>query len=123
MINDSKELALRIVEAALEKKAEQIEAFNVRDLIGYTDFVVIMSGKSDRQVRAIADEIERTLRTEEQIKSLGIEGRGQAQWILMDFNDVVVHIFHQSTREFYNIEGLWLDTPRLELDLPEEQRY
>ena len=121
--NDSplagRELALRVAEAALDKKASRIEIIDVRDKVDYTDYVVVMSGRSDRQVAAIARGIEDDLKREHGTPCAGVEGLPQGNWVLLDFGDVVVHIFHQEARGFYDLEGLWLDAARVELDSPQ----
>jgi ribosome-associated protein len=112
----SRELAIRIAEAALDKKARRIEIIDVRGKVDYTDYVVVMSGRSDRQVAAIARGIEEDLRRKYGAKCAGVEGLPQANWVLLDFGDVVVHIFHQDTRGYYDLEGLWLDAERVEFE-------
>ena len=113
---EGRELALLIAEAALEKKASRIEIIDVRDKVDYADFVVVMSGRSDRQVAAIARGIEEDLKLKHGTRCQGIEGLPQGSWVLLDFSDVVVHIFHQDTRGFYDLEGLWLDADRVEFE-------
>jgi len=112
----SRELAIRIAEAALDKKARRVEIIDVRGKVDYTDYVVVMSGRSDRQVAAIARGIEEDLRRKYGAKCSGVEGLPQANWVLLDFGDVVVHIFHQDTRGYYDLEGLWLDAERVEFE-------
>ena len=111
-----RELALLVAEAALDKKAGRIEIIDVRGKVDYTDYVVVMSGRSDRQVAAIARGIEEDLKLKHGTRCSGVEGLPQGSWVLLDFGDVVVHIFHQDTRGFYDIEGLWLDAERVEFD-------
>ena len=110
------ELALLIAEAALDKKAGRIEIIDVRGKVDYTDYVVVMSGRSDRQVAAIARGIEEDLKLKHGTRSSGVEGLPQGNWVLLDFGDVVVHIFHQEMRGFYDLEGLWLDAERVEFE-------
>jgi ribosome-associated protein len=107
-----KDLAIRIAQAALDKKAEDLQVFDLRGLTSYTDFLVLCSGTSDRQVQAIAEGIEVDLKTED-ARVLGSEGYNEGQWILLDYGDVIVHIFFQHVRDFYDLEGLWSDAPRL----------
>ena len=117
--NDQKagrDLALLIAEAGLDKKAGRIEIIDVRGKVDYTDFVVVMSGRSDRQVAAIARGIEEDLKLKHGTLCSGVEGLPQGNWVLLDFSDVVVHIFHQEMRGFYDIEGLWLDADRVEFE-------
>lgn len=108
-------LALVIAEVACEKHAQNIEIIDVSQHVDYTDFVLVCSGRSDRQVRAIAEGIEVRLK-ELGVKSLGVEGRQHGSWVLMDFGSVVVHVFGEHTRSYYDIEGLWLDAERLPFD-------
>ena len=103
------------VDAARDRKAEQIVALDLRDRSDVTDVFIICHGSSDRQVAAIADQIEERLRTEHRRKPAHVEGRRHAEWILMDYIDFVVHIFHEDKREFYRIERLWGDAPSIEL--------
>jgi ribosome-associated protein len=110
------ELALLVAEAGLDKKAGRIEIIDVRGKVDYTDYVVVMSGRSDRQVAAIARGIEEDLKLKYGTRCSGVEGLPQGNWVLLDFGDVVVHIFHQDTRGFYDIEGLWLDAKRVEFE-------
>jgi ribosome-associated protein len=111
-----KELALLVAEAALDKKASRIEIIDVREKVDYADFVLVMSGRSDRQVAAIARGIEEDLKLNHGTRCAGIEGLPQGNWVLLDFGDVVVHIFHQDARGFYDLEGLWLDADRVEFE-------
>lgn len=83
------------------------------DLVHYTDYFVICSGTSTQQVEAIADNIEDELR-QIGFKPSGVEGKRNAQWVLMDYGDMVVHVFEQEVRSFYELEKLWLDAPRIE---------
>jgi len=105
----SNELADKISTLALEKKGQQIVILNVTGLSNVTDQFVIISGESDVQLRAIADHIERTLRKDEQIHVYHKEGTNSPNWILLDYIDVVVHIFRKETREYYGLERLWAD--------------
>jgi len=111
---DAKELALKIANAALDKQALTIEIIDVGTKVDYTSFVVICSGRSERQVDAIASAVEGLLK-KEQIYALGVEGREANQWVLMDYGDVVVHIFEDHMRGFYDLEGLWIDAQRVPL--------
>ncbi|MGB8221248.1 MAG: ribosome silencing factor [Polyangiales bacterium] len=111
-----RDLALKVAEAALDKKAIRIEIIDVRGKVDYTDFVVVMSGRSDRQVAAIARGIEEDLKQKYGARCSGVEGLPQGNWVLLDFGDVVVHIFHQDTRGYYDLEALWLDADRVEFE-------
>ena len=113
---EGRELALRVAEAALDKKASRIEIIDVQGKVDYTDYVVVMSGRSDRQVAAIARGIEEDLKRKHGARCSGVEGLPQGNWVLLDFGDVVAHIFHQDTRGYYDLEALWLDADRVEFD-------
>jgi ribosome-associated protein len=117
----SRASALRAVEAALEKKALEPVVLDVRELASYTDFIVVVSGRSDRQVQAIADGVRDAL-AEEGVKPLGTEGLKQGQWSLLDFGDLIVHVFYHPVRDFYDLESFWVDAPRLEIAVPPEAR-
>jgi ribosome-associated protein len=111
-----KELALAIAAAALDKKALNVEIIDVRGKVDYADYVVVMSGRSDRQVNAIARGIEEHVKKTTGQNALGVEGLPQGTWVLMDFGDAVVHIFHEDTRGYYDLESLWIDAARIEID-------
>lgn len=107
---DSKLLADKISQLIFTKKGYDVVVMDVRKVASFADFLVICSADSDVQVKAIADEIDRSLSIEG-VKCWHKEGYKALQWILLDYIDVVVHIFKKSTREFYNIEKLWGDAP------------
>ena len=111
-----RELALKVAEAGLDKKAARVEIIDVRGKVDYTDYVVVMSGRSDRQVAAIARGIEQDLKHKYGAPCSGVEGLPQGNWVLLDFGDVVAHIFHQDTRGYYDLEALWLDADRVEVE-------
>jgi ribosome-associated protein len=112
---DSTEIALAAARAASDKKAEDIIVIGVSELLVVTDYFVICTGRTDRQVRVIADEIEDQLREKLGVKPAGREGVEQGTWVLLDFVDVVVHVFQPAERDFYRLEKLWSDAPHLEL--------
>jgi ribosome-associated protein len=115
----SKECALVAVQAALEKNALEPVLLDVSAESTYTDYILVLSGRSDRQVLAISQSIlERC--TARRMRPVGFEGTGE--WTLIDFGDVVVHVFHHPTREFYDVEGLWSEAPRVHLSVPEDAR-
>ncbi|MSP26326.1 MAG: ribosome silencing factor [Myxococcales bacterium] len=99
--------------AGLEKKAAAIEILDVTDKVDYADLLVLMSGRSDRHVQSIAKGIEEELRSKLRAVPLSVEGLLAGQWVLLDFNDVVVHVFQQATRHYYDLEGLWTDAGRV----------
>lgn len=113
----SSECALIAARAANDKKAEDILAIDVAELLVVTDIFVICTGRSTPQVRAIADEVEDRLREEAGVKPLGREGVAEGTWVLLDYGDFVIHVFQPEEREFYRLEKLWSEAPRLKLDL------
>jgi ribosome-associated protein len=110
---DSRTVALAVVEAGLEKKALNAEIIDVRGKVDYADYVVVMSGRSDRQVSAIVRGIEDHLRVTLGVKSVGVEGLPRGHWALVDYGDVIVHVFHEDTRGYYDLEALWIDAARV----------
>lgn len=106
----SRNVALRVAQAGMEKKAVGIEIIDVVGKIDYADFLVLMTGTSDRHCGALADEVERSL-TNSGDKPMGVEGKGS--WILLDFFDVVVHVFSEDARDLYDLSGLWMDAGRV----------
>jgi len=107
---EGKEFAERIAELILSKKGYDIHILDLRGLSSITDFFVVCSADSDVQVKAIADEIDDKLR-DVGIKCHFKEGYNTLNWVLMDYFDVIVHIFKKDAREFYNLEKLWADAP------------
>jgi ribosome-associated protein len=112
------ELAGEIARHALEKKAIDVIELDMRGLVGYTDFFVICTGNTDRQVKAIHDGILAGIKQDHGRTPRRVEGVGRAQWVLMDYLDAVVHIFTPATRDFYRLEQLWGEAPvrRIETD-------
>jgi ribosome-associated protein len=103
-----------IVEAAQDKLAEDIVALDVREVSSFADTFVIATGNSDRHVRSIVDGIEAALVASGD-PPLGVEGREEGRWVLMDLNDAIVHVFLRDVRAHYDLERLWGDAPELEL--------
>ena len=112
---EPRDIALMAAEAALEKKAEDVVVLDVAETLVITGYFVVATGASDRQVKAIAEEVERVLREHASLKPIGREGEREAKWVLLDFADVVVHVFQPDEREFYRLERLWSDAPRIEV--------
>ena len=113
--------AMRALALALDKKALDPVLLDVRELCSFCNYQLIVSGRSDRQVDAIADSIGTGLK-QEGLRPLGAEGARTGQWSLLDYGDFVVHVFLSSAREHYDIEGLWNDAPRIAIDVPPEAR-
>jgi ribosome-associated protein len=112
-LTGSREFAIAAARAASSKKAQDVVVMEVRDLIVITDFFVLASGTSDRQVRTVAQEIENALRARG-MKPVRREGQREGRWVLLDFVDFVAHVFHQEERDYYGLERLWSDAPLVE---------
>ena len=113
--------AMRALELALDRKALEPVLLDVRELCSFCNYQLVLSGRSDRQVDAIADGISAGLK-QEGLRAIGSEGARTGQWALLDYGDFVVHVFLHSAREHYDLEGLWNDAPRIELDVPDDAR-
>lgn len=118
---DALEGARVALEAALDKKALEPVVLDVRALCSYTEYILMVSGRSDRQVDAIADSVTQALRALGR-RPLGVEGVTSGQWALLDFGDLVVHVFLHPVRLHYDLESLWHEAPRVPIDVPEEAR-
>jgi ribosome-associated protein len=116
--DDSREVAILIAVAGIEKKASGLEVIDVAGRVDYADFLVLMSGRSDRHVTALASAIEEALRKRNK-RALAVEGLPHANWVLMDFGDVVVHVFQDDARSAYDIDALWMDARRVPVPLTE----
>ena len=108
------EIAQIASQAALDKKAEDLVILDVRGISSFSDYFVIMSGRSTRHVQGLADAVDGALRNKK-IKNTNTEGLNDGLWVLLDYNDVVVHIFYSETRGFYDLESLWHDAPRIDV--------
>jgi ribosome-associated protein len=113
----SEALARRLAELADSKQAGDIVVLDMRGLVSYTDFLTICTGRNERQARAIVDEVKLRLKHDEGLLPGGMEGEGAAGWIVIDYLDCVLHVFTPEARERYQLEDLWREAPRLELDL------
>lgn len=102
-------------QTALDTKAEDVVILDVRGMASFTDYFVIMSGRSTRHVQGLAEAIEGEMRSK-RVKASKAEGLQDGMWVLLDFEDVVVHIFYHDQREFYDLEGLWHDAARIHLE-------
>jgi len=114
MATDSRTKSLLCLKTAIEKKALNPVLLELKEITSFTDYFLLLSGKSDRQVQAIAKAIEEALK-KKGVRPLGQEGTLGGKWVLMDYEDVVVHIFLEPVRKFYDLEGLWVDAPRIDL--------
>ncbi|THV24347.1 ribosome silencing factor [Glycomyces paridis] len=119
----AKTLATSAAQAAADKKAFAINLRDVTSKIALTDVFVIVSASNERQVHAVVDAVEERLIKEHDTRPLRREGKGGEQWVLLDYNDIVVHVFHQEARDFYGLDGLWKDCPEIEfVDLADVER-
>jgi ribosome-associated protein len=109
-IPDTDSRARDAVSAALDRKAQDLRVLHLGQVTDFTDYFLICSGTSDRQVQAIADAIQERLRAEK-VRPLHVEGYNRAQWVLLDYGDLVVHVFQEEPRRFYALERLWGDAP------------
>ena len=113
---DTRSRSLLAARAAAAKNGTDTLVLEVGPIIGITEIFVITSGRNVRQVRTIAEEIEKQLKDAGQGGPIRIEGLSDASWVLLDYADFVVHVFREETREYYNLDRLWADAPRLEWD-------
>ena len=111
-LDETVKLALH---SAGEKKAFKTIALDLREVASFTEFFIITSGANQRQVQAIADEIDEQLNKQLKTKPVRTEGYASAEWVLMDYGDFIVHIFEQKARDFYDLERLWRDAGRVEI--------
>jgi ribosome-associated protein len=112
---------MRALALALEKKALEPVLLDVRQLCSFTNYQLLLSGRSERQVDAIAESIAVALKGEG-LRVLGSEGTRGGSWALLDYGDFVVHVFLHNAREHYDLEGLWSDAPRVPIDVPADAR-
>lgn len=110
------EMVRAIARYASDRKALEIVALDLRGIIGYTDFFLICSGRTARQVKAIHDAIHQGMKAQHRVLPERVEGLGQARWVLMDYLDVVVHVFTPDARDYYRLEQLWVEAPLRELE-------
>ena len=105
------DLAERIARIASDRKASDIRVLDLRGVVTYTDFLVVCSGNSERQTKAIHDAIHRTLKDEHRLLPRRVEGEREARWILLDYLDCVAHVFTPEARDFYRLDQLWGEVP------------
>ena len=116
----TREDAVSAAEAALDKKAQDIVLLDVSRVTSYADYFMICGGRTAIQVKAIVTAIEQQLK-ERGIRPLHIEGQSEARWVLMDYDELIVHVFHEEARGFYDLERLWKDVPCTTFEEPEGQ--
>lgn len=111
-----KELALEIAKILDTKKARDVKILKVTEKTVLADYFVIAAGSSSTQVKSLADEVEYELSTKMGIKPANVEGRGLGNWILIDYDNIIVHVFNPQTREFYNLEKLWAEAEEVDFE-------
>ncbi len=111
-------IARLAADTAMDKKALDLVVLDVRGKASYADFLVVCSGRNDRHVKAIADAIDGELSP--YLDTLGREGLSDSHWVLLDLGDIIVHVFYTQVRGLYDLERLWSDAPRLDIEVPEE---
>lgn len=116
----SEALVQRLAELADAKAATEIVALDMRGLVSYTDFLVICTARNERQARAIADEVKLRLKQEQALLPNGSEVEDAAGWIVLDYLDSVLHVFTAEARQRYQLEDLWREAPRLEIQAPQD---
>lgn len=107
--DQTRERLILCINATLQKKAQDIVVLNLKQISAFTDYMIICSGTSERQVQAIAQEIQLFLKKAD-VRPLGVEGASNGQWVLLDYGNVVLSVFHEPIRTFYDLENLW-DAP------------
>lgn len=115
----SKEKAIILALAAREKKANDTEVIEIKALSDIADYFLVCSADSDRGVKTIVDNVQQKLK-EMGERAIGVEGYTEGRWVLIDSADVVVHVFYEPVRRFYDIEGLWIDAPRIKLPIEDQ---
>ena len=108
----SRDIALRIADILAETPASDTVVLDIRELSTFADFFVICSGENERQLRAISESLQEALR-EDDVRVRRVEGTPRSGWIVLDYNDAIVHVFDQELRDFYKMERLWAEAPRL----------
>jgi ribosome-associated protein len=114
----ARERALKCAALALDKKSVNVKILEIKRISSIADYLVLADGHSDKQVQAIADGIRKGL--QKHGKAIDVEGLKEGNWVIIDYGDVIVHVFHEEMRRYYNLDDLWLSAPRVEL--PEDYR-
>ncbi len=114
---ESKRIALLAAEAALDKKATAVDIIDVAGKVDYADYLVLMTGLNERHVAAVARSVDEHL-AKNGVRAVAVEGLPSARWVLLDFVDVVVHVFLKEARSLYDLDGLWLDAKRISVAGP-----
>jgi ribosome-associated protein len=120
-LSNALDRAMAVARTAAENRAENIVILDMHEVTPVFDYFIVATGGSRRQLHAIADEIDQTLRKEMGDKRLGREGLDDSRWILLDFGDIVVHLFDEETRAYYDLEQLWSDAKRIPFEAPAKE--
>ena len=115
-MSDSETIARACAAAAVEKKAENLVLLDLRGVSGFTDFFLICSGSSEPQLKAISSSIREVVREQHGVRPLAEDGYPASQWVVLDYGDVICHLFHGEKRGFYDLENLWSDAKRVALE-------
>jgi ribosome silencing factor RsfS/YbeB/iojap len=110
---DTENIVRAVAEAAIEMKATELTIIDVRGRTSFTDWFVLCNGSNSRQLKAIAEHIVQTSKNVSGLQPMGVEGGGTSKWVLIDLSDVIIHVFHQDMRGHYDLDGLWIDAPRV----------
>lgn len=110
----TRERLILCINATLQKKAKEIIILNLKEISAFADYMIVCSGASERQVQAISQEIQQFLKKAD-VRPLGVEGEANGQWVLLDYDDIVISVFYEPTRSFYDLENLW-DAPRMKVE-------
>lgn len=113
----AKDCAFVAAHYALDKKGLDLRLLEISELSSLTDYLMIVTGRSDRQVQSIAEAIRLGMKNDHQMLPLAVEGMSEGRWVLLDYGEVMIHVFQESVREFYDLEGLWSEAP--EVQVPE----
>lgn len=111
--SDVRRQAFAAAEAAASKKGDDVAVLDVGEIIAITDYFVVVSAANERQVRTVVEEVEEQVFLGEDLEPLRVEGKNERRWVLLDYGDFWVHVFHRDTRDFYDIERLWADAERV----------
>jgi ribosome silencing factor RsfS/YbeB/iojap len=117
----SKDRAILCAAYALEKKAYNVRLLEVKGLSSLTDYLLIATGRSDRQVQAVAEAVRLGLKKDHETLPLAVEGMNEGRWVLLDYGDVMVHVFQEPVRDFYDLDGLWCEAA--EVTVPDEYHW
>ena len=110
---ETQNIVRAVAEAAIEMKATELTIVDVRGRTSFADWFVLCNGNNSRQLKAIAENIVRTCKGGQGLQPMGVEGGGTDRWVLIDLGDVIVHVFDQNMRGYYDLDGLWIDAPRV----------